>query len=513
MSTLAERLGLGRREVPGAYRGSRERAEAGTRVVVVGGGIAGTSAACVLAERGVEVVLVEKELFLGGRLAASREHHPDGEPFLMERAFPAFFRHYYNLRSILRRVDPDLDSLRPIEDFPVLGPGGASESFANLPTTPPLNLLALVRRTPLLRLGDLRAIDGAAFRAMLTFDPARSYSELDGQSARDWLDAFGLPDRARKMLFRVFSRSVFSDEDSISAAEMLARLHFYFLGNPEGMRFDVLEEPTSDLLWKPMERYLGKAGVDLRLGETALRLDRPRGKRLVLHLGSGGEIDCDGVVLALAVPALRALVAASPDLREDEGFSRSIDALAVSPPCLVTRLFLDRPPSGERPAFVHTAGLGALDTITLYDRFEGESRRWARREGGSVVQLQAVALDPARPTGEIQAEILGTLRATYPELAEARVVHQVLVHHRDQSGFAPGSHALRPRVVTPYGNVVLAGDFVKLPFPTALMERAASSGLLAANQLLDRWDVRGEPVWSIPPRGFAAALRRGHADT
>ena len=46
--------------------------------------------------------------------------------------------------------------------------------------------------------------------------------------------------------------------------------------------------------------------------------------------------------------------------------------------------------------------------------------------------------------------------------------------------------------------VALAGDFVRLPFPTALMERATASGFLAANHLLTRWDVRPEPIWSVP---------------
>ena len=59
---------------------------------------------------------------------------------------------------------------------------------------------------------------------------------------------------------------------------------------------------------------------------------------------------------------------------------------------------------------------------------------------------------------------------------------------------------------TAYGNVALAGDWVKLPFPTALLERAAASGVMAANMLLDRWDVRGEPVWTLPPRGFMGSL-------
>lgn len=506
--TIAERLGLGRRELRGAYRGTRERADRGTRVAVIGGGVAGTSAACALAERGVEVVLIEKARWLGGRLGAWTARFPDGEPFQMQRAFPAFHRHYYNLRSVLRRVDPDLVSLRPLADYPVLGPDGATESFAGLPTTAPLNLLGLVRRTPLLTIGDLRAIDGASFRAMVNFDPARSYGELDGKTAREWLDALALPERARQMLFRVFSRSVFSGEDEISAAEMISRLHFYFLGNPEGLCFDVLEEPLSDVLWKPMERHLRKVGVDLRLGQAARTVERDPVGAITVHT-EGGAIGCDAVVLALHVPGVRALVASSPDLRVDPGFASQIAALETTAPFAVLRLYLDAAADPGRAPFVHTAGLGALDSVTLCDRFEGESRRWALRSGGSVVQLQAVGLDRARDPSEVRGELVATLRALYPELHAANIVHEELAYHSDQPSFRPGSHAQRPRVVTPYGNVVLAGDYVKLPFPTALMERAAASGLLAANQLLDRWDVRGEPVWSIPPRGFMASLRFG----
>ena len=32
----------------------------------------------------------------------------------MSRGFHAFFRQYYNLRALLRRVDPDLQSLVPV---------------------------------------------------------------------------------------------------------------------------------------------------------------------------------------------------------------------------------------------------------------------------------------------------------------------------------------------------------------------------------------------------------------
>jgi carotenoid phi-ring synthase / carotenoid chi-ring synthase len=506
-ATLAERVGLGRREVRGAFRGTRDKAEAGTHVVVVGGGIAGASAACVLAERGVEVTLIEAQDSLGGRLASLTERLPDGHTFQMARGFPAIHRHYYNVRALLRRVDSDLESVESLGDYPVLGPGGSSESFANLPTTSPLNLLALARRSRFLRLSDLRKIDGTTLRTMLEFDAARSYGELDSQSAKEWLDRLVLPKRARQMLFRVFARSFFNSEDSISAAEMLASLHFYFLGNPEGLAFEVLGEPASDVLFVPLERYLRKLGATVLTRKSVRSIEYARSGPSQVHLSSGEAMQADGVVLATAIPSLKTIIEASPGLCADAAFAQQVSALGTSPRYAVLRLYLDAKANESRAAFVSTTGMGSLDSITLFERFEGESRRWSKRHGGSVVQLQAVDLDPAiSDEGHVQ-DLVEKLRELYPELDAARVLHHVFLSGDDQPSFAPGSYERRPRIATPYGSVVLAGDYVRLPFPSALMERACASGFLAANLLLDRWDVRGETVWSIPPRGFMAGMR------
>ena len=64
----------------------------------------------VLAERGVRVTVLERESFLGGRAGAWTDRLRDGTTFDMERGFHAFFRQYYNLRQLLRRVDPELAS-------------------------------------------------------------------------------------------------------------------------------------------------------------------------------------------------------------------------------------------------------------------------------------------------------------------------------------------------------------------------------------------------------------------
>lgn len=503
--TLADRLGASRRELRGAFRGTREKADASTRTIIVGGGIAGIAAALVLTERGVRVTLIEKSDRLGGRLASYPERLPAGDTFQMERGFPAFYRHYYNLRSILRRVDPELAILRPLADYPVLGPDGASESFANLPTSAPLNVLSLLRRTPFVSLRDLRSVDPEAVRAMVSFDPQKSYARFDTESARSYLDRLNLPTKAREMMFRVFCHSVFHTEESVSAAEMLSMLHFYFLGNPEGMCFDVLEEPTGDVLFAPLARILAAQGVELRLGESALEVTRERGDRIRVKT-TGGELESEGLVLATEVRGLRAIYDASPPLAEDATFASTMTALASSAPYVVYRLFLGAPANEERAPFASIAGHGVLDSITLYDRFEGESRRFALRTGGSVVQLQAFGLDAERDDASIRAELKSTLTKLYPELDGIEPLHEVYLRGDDSPSFAPGSGLTRARVSTPYGNITIAGDHVKVPFPSALMERAASSGILAANALLDRWDVRGEPLYTIPPRGFIASL-------
>ena len=43
--------------------------------------------------------------------------------------------------------------------------------------------------------------------------------------------------------------------------------------------------------------------------------------------------------------------------------------------------------------------------------------------------------------------------------------------------------------------------------PVALMDRAATTGFLAANVLLERWGVRGQTLWTVPDRGRSAVLR------
>lgn len=482
-------------------QGTRRKPELPTTAVVIGGGLAGIAAAVVLAERGVGVTLLERENFLGGRAGAWPDRLRDGTAFDMERGFHAFFRQYYNLRQLLRRVDPELGFLKPTTDYPILTPTG-NESFAGLTHAPLLNVAKLTWRTDTLGIRDLMKVNVPAALAMLRFDFGQTYAAFDQVTAGAYLDSLNFPAVARQRLLHVFAHSCFNPQTDMSAADLLQMLHFYFTANYDGLVFDVADRPFSRGIFHPLGDLLYKLGAVVRLGVSARALVQRDASWAVET--DQDTLAADLVVLATEVNGVKAIVGESRGLA-DADWRRQIEALRVTNAFAVWRLWLDRPVAAGRAGFAGTAGVGPLDNISVYENLEDESRAWAVRTGGSVVELHAYALPTGTDEARLKGQLLGGLHALYPETAGAALIEERFLLRQDCPAFAPGSYALRPEVRTPFRGLTLAGDFVRLPFPSALMERAASAGFLAANTLLDEVGVAPEPLWSVAVRGPMAA--------
>lgn len=476
-------------------------------MAVIGGGIAGIAAAVALAERGVRVHLLERESQLGGRLRGWPTTLTDGSAVTMSRGFHAFFRQYYNLRALLRRADPLGRALTPMTDYPLIDAAGHRDTFQGLPRTPPWNALAFALRSPTFRWRDLLTrLDPVAALPLIDVSVPEVYRQLDDQDAMTFLERVRFPDAARHLAFSVFSRSFFADPRELSAAELATMFHIYFLGSAEGLVFDVATEPFPQALWEPMGDYLAELGVVVRTGVTVERVTPGRERRFTVQ--ADGDEDADAVVLAADVTGLQALLAASPELGAGP-WRAQIARLRTAPPFLVSRLWLDHPVRADRPGFLGTSGFGPLDNISVLERFEGEAARWARRTGGSVVELHAYALvgDPEQAKRRLVEE----LRQVYPETASAGIVDERHELRADCPLFAPGTFSDRPASTTPDPAVVLAGDLTRVDLPVALMERAATSGFLAADALLAKWGLRGHPLWTVPVRGRLAPLRAAAA--
>ncbi|WP_063127840.1 FAD-dependent oxidoreductase [Nocardia fusca] len=483
------------------------------RAVVVGAGIAGLAAATGLAERGFRVEVIERERYLGGRAGGWTETLPDGTEAGMNRGFHAIFAQYYNLRKLLSRIDIGANRLLRVDDYPLIDAEGRRDGFRYLPRTPPWNAVVFALRSPTFRLRDLVRMDVSAAAPLAAVSVPRIYRQLDHLDADTFLRCINFPDAARHLAFDVFSRSFFMPPGQMSAAELATMFHIYFLGSSEGLLFDVARDNFDIGLWDPLAEYLTAAVVPGRVvfhtGTHVTRIE-PDGAGFRLHTDAGTCPSVDAVVLAVDVASLRDLVAASPELGTATWRSR-VAELATAPAFVVQRLWLDRPVRHDRPGFLATGNLDPVDNISVLDRYERTAAAWARKRGGSVVELHAYAASERLPDAPVRQSVQHRLRARlheiYPESAAAHVVAERILWRQDCPRFAPGDFARRPGVATPHPRLMLAGDGIRVDLPVALMERAATTGWLAANGLARQWQGAGHALETVPNRGRSAVLR------
>lgn len=214
-------------------------------------------------------------------------------------------------------------------------------------------------------------------------------------------------------------------------------------------------------------------------------------------------LQADYYVIAADVPGTRHLFSLMQgDVNRQ--VSRQIEQLATADPFAVARFWFDRDFEWEHSNFTSLSGYSLTDSITLYHRIQEQFIEWSKRTGCSVVELHAYCYKEKEfPTQEaLLATFEQELYEVVPELRGATLLHRELVNQKNFSGYPPNSYADRPQTATAIPNLMFAGDWVKMPFPCGLMERAVSSGLLAANAILHREGLQRKTLFSVNPEGM-----------
>ena len=482
--------------------------QAPRRVAVIGAGLAGMGAATKLAERGFTVTLLERNEYLGGKVGAWKTTMPDGREIGMGHGFHAFFHHYYNLNEFFAQVGVDRH-YRNIGDYLILTVDGRSYSFKDVATTPIVNLLSLARHGVYDFWEVAGRHTGPKMEALLRYDPEQTYARWDDVSYAEFADDARLPD-SLKLVFNTFSRAFFSDAEKMSMAELIKSFHFYYLSNDGGLIYEYLDDDYDKALLGPLREYMDRHGVEIRTGVEVETIERAAD-------GEGFAIDgeeFDYLVVASDVVGTRAMFERSPALAAAAPASAAkVATLTPGQRYSVLRLWLDRDVGRELPGFIITERVRLLDAVTFVHALERESADWvaeraAQGLGGSVVEVHCYAVPEELPDddAELRRLFVAELEQFFPELVGAEVVHEHMYVRRDFPGFHVGKHATRPSVTTDCPRLLLAGDWVVLPFPAMLMEAAYSAGLLAANRICAAERLREEPVYTVPLRGFMAGL-------
>lgn len=466
------------------------------RVAVLGGGVAGLTAALTLARRGFEVELFEANAHLGGKLGSWKVELGPGEHAWVSHGFHAFFANYYNLNRFLDGLGLR-KGFESIGEYVILGTNGAEVRFGTLDTTPVFNLLALAK-AGVYRFRDvLKAPARDLFGVFLEYDEADTFAKYDRVSFADFDRLTKLPP-GLKLAFTTFARAFFSDEDKLSLAELIKSFHFYYLSQDGGLVYDYPVHDYEPAFLAPMRAALEKhrARVHLSTRVTSLSKD-----------ASGFEVQgrrFDRVVLATDVVGTKAIISTAEGLPPE--VKARFEALKPGQRYAVLRLWLDKDVRTGFPPFVITDRVRVLDAFTTYHRFEHEAAEWTKAHGGSVLELHCYAVPEGLSADLVRQALLDELVQFFPELEGFSVKHEVFQLNQNFTAFHLGLYAERPTVESGVDGLVCAGDWVKLPFPAMLLEAACASGLVAANVLLREAGLREELVESVPRRGLMAGL-------
>jgi carotenoid phi-ring synthase / carotenoid chi-ring synthase len=465
------------------------------KVAVVGGGIAGLSAAANLAERGFEVTIFEKDNFLCGKMG-SWKFETGGESFNVEHGFHAFFRQYHNLRGFMKDKLDNYQYLIPIDDYVVLFEDGTRQGFKNLDPTPGLNVLHM-RKLGVFNYFTLLNPFSIPFLSLLKFDLKKTYQKYDKVSFQKYARRTMMPKRMQ-MMFNTFARAFFSEPHKMSMAELIKGFHFYFLSNEDGLLYDVLNDDFSITFEKPWRSFLEKHGVKIHLNTSVQKIESKPDGFVINHQSF------DYCVLATDVKHIKPLVENSPSLQQYSGFQKKIEQLGNSDRYAVLRIWTDQfENESDLPFFIFTDRIACLDSITLYHKMEKESAEWSQKNKGGIFELHCYALPAHLDTEEkIREQLMKELFHFMPALKNITVIHSYFQHKQDFAAFHVGLHANRPTIITEVPNLFLTGDWVKMDNCTMLMEAAFTSGSIAANEIFKKEGLKENQLMSVPVKGL-----------
>ncbi|ARP73275.1 phytoene dehydrogenase [Streptomyces pluripotens] len=440
---------------------------AGRSAVVVGGGLAGITAALGLADAGVRVTLLEGRPRLGGLACSFRR----GD-LTVDNGQHVYLRCCTAYRWFLDRIGGT--SLAPIQDrldVPVVDvakpEGRRLGRLRRDPLPVPLHLGRSLAAYPHLSLAERAAVGRAALalQGLDLGDPA-----LDGQDFGGWLAAHGQSARAVEALWDlvgVATLNAVAGDVSLALAAMVFKTGL--LSAPGAADIGWARVPLGELHDRLARKELDSAGVrtEVRTRVTSVSVNENGSWDVQVP---SGTLHSDAVVLAVPQREAHGLLPAGA--LDVPGRLLRIGTA----PILNVHVVYDRKVLA-RPFF---AALGT-PVQWVFDR-TGAS---GLRTGQYLALSQSAAQDEIdMPVAELRRRYLAELERLIPGTRGA-VVEDFFVTRERTATFAPapGVGRLRPGARTKAPGLYLAGAWTATGWP-ATMESAVRSGVSAADAAL-----------------------------
>lgn len=453
---------------------------------MVGGGLAGLSAGCALAEAGFQVTLFERRPYLGGR-ASSYEHPGTGET--VDNCQHVLLGCCTNLLDLYRRFGAE-DKIRWFNRLTFIEPGGRQSELGASLLPAPFHTAPSFLVAASLSLGDKLAIS----RALLTFmNGIPADTEEDFLS---WLKRHGQTERAIERFWKVVLVSALNEDLERTSVHYAAQVfRESFLKSARAGEMGVPTVPLSDLYRIGGEYIQGRGGeVRLRASVDAVAIAEGR-----VSIKAGENTHTfDQAVLAVPYTTLSKLLPVDAVGAELANQAERFESSAITG----IHLWFDRQ-------------ITELDHAVLLDRtiqwMFHKSRLLAKHTNngsaaaGSYVELVVSSSKSLveKSRQEIIDLALVELAEFFPAVKDAKLLKAAVIKEVHATYSAqPLSDRYRPAAVTGWPNIFLAGDWTATGWP-ATMEGAVRSGYKAAEALTAALGRRDRfLVPDLAPRGF-----------
>ena len=458
-------------------------------IAVIGGGLAGLSAAIDLVDAGQNVALFERRPYVGGKAYSFDDPKHD---VTLDNGQHITMRCCTEFQSLLERIGcPDIVRYQDHLEVAVIDPDSSGHHVSVLSAEQPRALTRLGLRllpAPLHMAPSLITYEHLSVaekaRLALAFEPIRRMSDferlaLDRQSFGDWLRDHRQTPRVIERFWDLIILPTCNDRCAdVSATQAIQVFQDGFSRDSRAADIGVFT------------RGLGE------VADSALEYLRQRGARIELNAGVAGlittgldvsgiqyrrdeHLDVAGVIVALPPHAAFNLIPAS--WRRREPFWR-INQHEVSP---IVNVHMQWDRAVMRRDFV-----ASLDSDAQFIFNRSQIHSWQTPPFWISVSLSGahdiVNLPQAAIIDRVERAVRRALRRTSgATLLATRVVKEAEATFRP----TPGMNAHRGKPRTSIRNLALAGAWTATGWP-ATMESAVRSGRAAAHVILEELDQR-----------------------
>ena len=438
------------------------------RALVMGGGLAGLSAAVHLVDNGFEVTLLEVEKELGGRAMSWVD--PDGDS--MDNALHVFFPHYVNILGFFAKVGAP-DVIRWTDTLTYYKEDGDAADVTTLNLPAPLHGLSIAKFHHI-GLRDMVRFGPAAMRTLSMGETA--VASYDRVTAEDFLHRYGVSQHLIDNLLRAMINGL----TFLEPYEVSAKTAAYWIRNitttREAVRVGFARGGLGEIYVRKAVEYIKERGGKVMSGVGVESIGLKDKAVLNVTPTRGRNMRADVFVSALPYQVLRRVL---PEGLYRYQYFRNLWRFEEAP-SLSAMVWFDR-------KVLELSNI-ATGVGTVFNWFADLTQvvPEAYPQEGSVLELVITPCGHLLPLSDerVLEMVIRDIRKILPGARDAEVLKSRLVRER-QGIFAQRPHMdrYRPTQRTPLDNLYLCGDYT-MAGHSAGMEGAVVSGKLATSAIL-----------------------------